>query len=66
MHPIIRLICLLFFDIKSDLQKAGAHLAIGRGALNLTATGRPYSDFVPPTTKDERVLGLSTLSYKKK
>ena len=27
--------------------------------------GRPHSDLVLPTTKHERVLGLSTLSYKK-
>ena len=26
--------------------------------------GRPYFDLVLPTTKHERVLGLSTLSYK--
>ena len=29
-----------------------------------TAMGRPYYDLGLPTTKHERVLGLSTLSYK--
>ena len=29
-----------------------------------TAMGRPHSDLVLPTTKHERMLGLSTLSYK--
>ena len=32
--------------------------------FHITAMGRPYSDLVLPTTKHERVLGLSTLSYK--
>ena len=31
---------------------------------HITAMGRPYFDLVLPTTKHERVLGLSTLSYK--
>ena len=33
--------------------------------FHITAMGRPYFDLVLPTTKHERVLGLSTLSYKK-
>ena len=33
--------------------------------MDITATGRPYSDPALPTTKHERVLGLPTLSYKK-
>ena len=32
--------------------------------LHITAMGRPYSDPALPTTKHERVLALSTLSYK--
>ena len=32
----------------------------------ITAMGRAYSDLGLPTTKHERVLDLSTLSYKKK
>ena len=32
--------------------------------FHITATGRPYSDLGLPTTKHERVLDLSTLSYK--
>ena len=39
-----------------------------KGAIHLptiiTAMGRSYFDLVLPTTKHERVLGLSTLSYK--
>jgi len=30
----------------------------------ITATGRPYSAIGLPTTKHERMLGASTLSYK--
>ena len=30
----------------------------------ITAMGRPYFDLVLPTTKHERVLDLSTFSYK--
>ena len=32
--------------------------------FRITAMGRPHSDLGLPTTKHERVLGLSTLSYK--
>ena len=35
------------------------------GGIYITATGGPHSDLVLPTTKHERVLGSSTLSYKK-
>ena len=32
--------------------------------FHITATGRPYSGPGLPTTKHERMLGVSTLSYK--
>ena len=32
--------------------------------MDITAMGRPYSDPALPTTNHERVLALSTLSYK--
>ena len=34
------------------------------GPIPITAMGRPHSDLVLPTTKYERVLDSSTLSYK--
>ena len=39
-------------------------VAGARRRLDITAMGGPYSDLVLPTTKHERVLDLSTLSYK--
>ena len=35
------------------------------GNFLITATGRPYSDLVLHTTKHERVLDLTTFSYKR-
>jgi len=32
--------------------------------FNITATGRPYSGLGLPTKKHERMLDVSTLSYK--
>ena len=40
-------------------------LAVCMDSSYKTAMGRPYSDLVLPTTKYEKVLDISTLSYKK-
>jgi len=42
-----------------------AEVALEAAFSYKTATGRPYSGLGLPTTKCERMLGVSTLSYKK-
>jgi len=45
------------------LGKGGAY-DCNPNKFHITATGRPYSGLGLSTTKHERMLGVSTLSYK--